>query len=191
MTGVILLGPPGVGKGTQARVIGEHLGVPTISTGNIFRSNIQAGTALGQIARDYLDRGAFVPDSITTPMIAARLEAPDVQGGFLLDGYPRTLEQAHALRDILAVNHQNIDVVIVIDAAEDVLVARMEHRAEEEDRSDDRPEVFQHRLTEYTTRTEPIATYYAEQDLLESVDGSGTVEEVSKGIFEALASRGF
>lgn len=191
MTGVILLGPPGVGKGTQARKIAERFGVPAISTGNIFRSNIQADTELGRIAKAYLDQGSFVPDSVTTPMVAARLSAPDVTSvGFLLDGYPRTLEQAYALRDILIGYHLGIDAVIALEADHDTLVERMQKRAVEEDRSDDRPEVFRHRLEEYEHRSEPIFSYYSDLDLLDTIDGNGSVEEVTAKIATALSARG-
>lgn len=190
MNGLIFLGPPGVGKGTQAQIVAETYGIPAISTGHIFRTNIQAGTELGTLAEGYMNQGQFVPDSVTNPMVAARLEAPDVRGGFLLDGYPRTLDQAHVLREILEANNLCLDAVIAIEASREVLVARMLKRAEEEDRSDDRIEIFEQRLAEYHLRTEPIATYYADQDLLEPVDGSGTLAEVSQGIVAALKARG-
>lgn len=190
MTGLILLGPPGVGKGTQAKLIAERLSIPTISTGHIFRTNIKAGTEMGKVAAEYMNQGAFVPDSVTNPMIEARLSAPDVLNGFLLDGYPRTLDQAHVLRDILAATGLKLDAVIAIEAPREVLVERMTRRAVIESRSDDNPEVFAHRLEEYEDRTEPIATYYADQDLLESVDGSGSVEDVEAGLIRALTSRG-
>ncbi len=182
MTGIVLLGPPGVGKGTQARQIVAQLGIPNISTGHIFRSNMKAGTELGRLAASYIDQGTFVPDSVTTPMVAARFTADDVRRGFLLDGYPRNLTQAHSLRDILAGEGLTLDVVIELDAPEEILVKQMSRRAEIEGRSDDKPEVFARRLNEYKTRTEPIATYYADQDLLAVVDGVGTIEEVSARI---------
>lgn len=190
MSSLVLLGPPGVGKGTQAKVISKRLGIPTISTGQIFRNNMESGTELGILARGYIDQGQFVPDSVTNPMIDARLSAPDVQTGFLLDGYPRTLEQTHALRDILPKYRLGLDLVIDITAPSDVLIAHMLRRAKTENRSDDRPEVFATRLEEYHLRTEPIADYYAEQDLLEVVDGVGSIEEVSQRIFDVLEHRG-
>lgn len=188
MTTVILLGPPGAGKGTQAARISERLGVPAISTGEIFRSNITEGTELGQRAQAYMERGEFVPDSVTNPMVRARLSAPDTAPGFLLDGYPRTLDQAHVLRDMLADLGRTLDLVLEIEVDEDEVVERMLKRAEELHRADDTEPVMRHRLEVYHAQTEPMATYYADQDLLEVVDGIGTVDEVSARIFAVLDS---
>lgn len=190
MTGIVMLGAPGVGKGTQAAKIVERLGIPAISTGNIFRTNIKAGTELGLLAKKYIDQGTFVPDSVTTPMVAARFTADDVKRGFLLDGYPRNLAQAHSLRDILAQEGLALDLVIELDAPEEVLVNHMMNRAKKEGRSDDKPEVFARRLAEYRERTEPIATYYADQDLLAVVDGVGTIDEVTARIFDLPVLKG-
>lgn len=186
MTTIILLGAPGAGKGTQARLIAERLGIPAISTGEIFRSNMASDTELGRRAREYMDRGEFVPDSVTNPMVRARLAAPDTEGGFLLDGYPRTLSQAHVLRDLLADLGKSIDVVLAIEVNENEVVERILKRAEEQHRSDDTEEIIRHRLEVYHEATEPIATYYADQDLLETVDGSGTVEDVFSRIVTVL-----
>lgn len=186
MTAIILLGAPGAGKGTQAARIAERLNIPAISTGAIFRQNMEAETPLGIEARSYIDRGEFVPDSVTNPMVKARLSAPDVENGFLLDGYPRTLEQAHVLRDILADLGVRIDLVLEIEVDEDEVVARMLKRAQEEHRTDDSEPVMRHRLEVYRELTMPMATYYADQDLLEVVDGSGTVDDVTERIFAIL-----
>lgn len=186
MTTVILLGPPGAGKGTQAARIAERLGIPAISTGEIFRANISEGTELGQRAQAFMDRGEFVPDSVTNPMVKARLQAPDAQGGFLLDGYPRTLDQAHVLRDILADLGIALDVVLEIEVDEDEVVSRMLNRAQEQHRADDTEPVMRHRLEVYHEQTEPMATYYADQDLLEVLDGTGTIDEVTARIFAVL-----
>ncbi|MDO4257928.1 MAG: adenylate kinase [Actinomycetaceae bacterium] len=186
MISIILLGPPGAGKGTQAQRISERLGIPAISTGEIFRSNMARGTELGKRAQEFMDRGEFVPDSVTNPMVKARLSAPDTAKGFLLDGYPRTLDQAHVLRDLLADTGVTLDLVLNIEVEQDELVRRMLLRAEQEHRSDDTEPVFRHRLEVYEERTEPIATYYADQDLLESVDGSGTPDEVFARIADVL-----
>lgn len=186
MTAIILLGPPGAGKGTQAVRIAERLGIPAISTGEIFRQNMAEGTELGTRAKAYMDRGEFVPDSVTNPMVKARLAAPDARGGFLLDGYPRTLEQAHVLRDILADLGIPLDMVLEIEVDEDEVVSRMLHRAEELHRTDDTEPVMRHRLEVYHDQTEPMATYYADQDLLEVVDGTGTIDEVSGRIHRLL-----
>lgn len=188
MTAIILLGAPGAGKGTQAARIAERLNIPAISTGAIFRQNMEEETTLGIEARSYIDRGEFVPDSVTNPMVKARLSAPDVQNGFLLDGYPRTLEQAHALRDMLADLGTKIDLVLEIEVDEDEVVARMLKRAEEQHRTDDTEPVMRHRLEVYRELTMPMATYYADQDLLEVVDGSGTVDDVTARIFAVLDS---
>ncbi len=186
MTGIIFLGAPGVGKGTQAAILAEKLGIPAISTGAIFRANIDQGTELGNLAQDYMNRGELVPDSVTNSMVAARLSADDVREGFLLDGYPRNLDQALKLRDILAEKGLTLDVVIEIDAPEEVLVRQMLNRAQQESRVDDTPEVFAKRLEEYHRQTAPIATYYADQDLVVTVDGVGTIEEVSARVASAL-----
>lgn len=190
MSAVILLGPPGVGKGTQASWLAEALGVPAISTGQIFRSNIEDGTELGKLAESYMDQGDFVPDNVTNPMVAARLSAPDARDGFVLDGYPRSLEQAHALRDTLAKESMVIDAVLELTAPENVLIERLVKRASEEHRADDKADVFKHRLAVYYERTEPLATYYADLDLLEAVDASGTPSEVADAMLAALRLRG-
>lgn len=186
MTTIILLGPPGAGKGTQAKRIAERLGIPAISTGAIFRTNMSEGTELGKQAALYIDRGEFVPDSVTNPMVKARLAAPDTRNGFLLDGYPRTLDQAHVLRDMLADLGITLDLVLEIEVAEDEVVARMLKRAEEQHRTDDTEPVMRHRLEVYREQTMPMATYYADQDLLEVVDGSGSIDEVSERIYAVL-----
>jgi len=169
MTVVILLGPPGAGKGTQASRIAERLGIPAISTGDIFRPK-------------------FVPDSVTNAMVKARLAAPDAADGFLLDGYPRSVEQAHVLRDMLLDLGKSIDVVLEIQVDEDEVVERMLKRAQEQHRTDDTEPVMRHRLEVYHQQTLPVATYYVDQDLLEVVDGSGTIDEVTARIFEILDS---
>ena len=130
MTVVILLGPPGAGKGTQASRIAERLDIPAISTGDIFRANMAEGTEIGKQAQAYMDRGEFVPDSVTNAMVKARLAAPDTAKGFLLDGYPRSVEQAHVLRDMLLDLGTSIDVVLEIQVDEDEVVGRMLKRAQ-------------------------------------------------------------
>ena len=168
MTVVILLGPPGAGKGTQASRIAERLDIPAISTGDIFRANMAEGTEIGKQAQAYMDRGEFVPDSVTNAMVKARLAAPDTANGFLLDGYPRSVEQAHVLRDMLLDLGKSIDVVLEIQVDEDEVVERMLKRAHQQ--------------------TEPVATYYVDQDLLEVVDGRGSIDEVTERIFAILDS---
>ncbi len=190
MSAVILLGPPGVGKGTQAKWLAEALDIPAISTGQIFRTNIADGTELGKLAQIFIDHGEFVPDTITNPMVEARLGAPDAKKGFVLDGYPRSLPQAHALRDVLAKEDMHLDAVLELTAPEEVLVDRMKKRAGEEHRADDRDEVFEHRIAVYHERTEPLATYYADLDLLDVIDASGSFEEVARLMLDALRERG-
>ena len=188
MTVVILLGPPGAGKGTQASRIAERLGIPAISTGDIFRANMAESTEIGKQAQAYMDRGEFVPDSVTNAMGKARRAAPDAADGFLLDGYPRSVEQAHVLRDMLLDLGKSIDVVLEIQVDEDEVVERMLKRAQEQHRTDDTEPVMRHRLEVYHQQTEPVATYYVDQDLLEVVDGSGTIDEVTARIFAILDS---
>ena len=188
MTVVILLGPPGAGKGTQASRIAERLGIPAISTGDIFRANMAESTEIGKQAQAYMDRGEFVPDSVTNAMVKARLAAPDAADGFLLDGYPRSVEQAHVLRDMLLDLGKSIDVVLEIQVDEDEVVERMLKRAQEQHRTDDTEPVMRHRLEVYHQQTLPVATYYVDQDLLEVVDGSGTIDEVTARIFAILDS---
>ena len=188
MTAIVLLGPPGAGKGTQAARIAERLNIPAISTGEIFRANMSEGTELGKRAKEYMERGEFVPDSVTNPMVKVRLSAPDTANGFLLDGYPRSVEQAHVLRDMLLDLGKSIDVVLEIQVDEDEVVERMLKRAQEQHRTDDTEPVMRHRLEVYHQQTEPVATYYVDQDLLEVVDGSGTIDEVTARIFAILDS---
>lgn len=186
MTAVILLGPPGAGKGTQAARIAARLGIPAISTGEIFRSNMAEGTEIGLQAKAYMDRGEFVPDSVTNMMVRTRLLAPDAEGGFLLDGYPRTIEQAQVLAGFLDEFGQKIDLVLEIEVDEDEVVARMLKRAQEQHRADDTEPVMRHRLEVYHAQTEPVAAFYADNDLLEVVDGTGTIDEVSERIYTIL-----
>ena len=146
------------------------------------------GTEIGKQAQAYMDRGEFVPDSVTNAMVKARLAAPDAADGFLLDGYPRTVEQAHVLRDMLLDLGKSIDVVLEIQVDEDEVVERMLKRAQEQHRTDDTEPVIRHRLEVYHQQTLPVATYYVDQDLLEVVDGSGTIDEVTARIFAILDS---
>lgn len=186
MTSVIVLGPPGAGKGTQAARIAERLGIPAISTGEIFRTNMAEGTEIGLQAKAYMDRGEFVPDSVTNAMVRARLSAPDAAAGFLLDGYPRNVEQARVLASMCEDLGQSIDLVLEIEVDEDEVVARMLKRAEEQHRADDTEPVMRHRLEVYHQQTEPVAAFYADHDLLEVVDGTGSIDEVTARIFDVL-----
>jgi adenylate kinase len=187
---VLILGAPGAGKGTQSKRISETLNIPAISTGAIFRQNMADGTELGNQAKAYMDAGEFVPDSVTNPMVKARLEAPDAANGFLLDGYPRTIEQAHYLRDALAETGRDFDLVLEVTVDFEEVVQRLLKRAEIEGRSDDTEPVIRHRLEVYHEQTEPMVTYYADQDKLVQVDGLGTVDEVWERIYKVLDEHG-
>lgn len=187
---ILILGAPGAGKGTQAKRIAKALQIPAISTGAIFRQNMKDRTELGQKAQSYMDAGEFVPDSVTNPMVEARLSAPDVAGGYLLDGYPRTVEQAFYLRDALAATGRDLDLVLEIAVELDEVVDRLLKRAEIEGRADDTEPVIRRRLEVYKDQTEPMVTYYADQDKLVQVDGVGTVDEVWERIRKVLIEHG-
>ncbi len=187
---ILILGAPGAGKGTQAKRIAKVLQIPAISTGAIFRQNMKDRTELGQKAQSYMDAGEFVPDSVTNPMVEARLSAPDVAGGYLLDGYPRTVEQAFYLRDALAATGRDLDLVLEIAVELDEVVDRLLKRAEIEGRADDTEPVIRRRLEVYKDQTEPMVTYYADQDKLVQVDGVGTVDEVWERIRKVLIEHG-
>ncbi len=183
---IVLMGPPGAGKGTQAVVVAERLGIPHISTGDIFRANLKAGTALGLEAKKYMEAGEYVPDSVTNGMVADRLSQDDAAAGFLLDGYPRTVDQVHALNTMLAESDLALDHVIEITANTDEVVARLLNRAKEQGRADDTEEVIRRRMEVYAEQTEPLTDLYGQQGVLRKVDGMGSVEEVSERILAVL-----
>jgi adenylate kinase len=185
---LVLLGPPGAGKGTQAARLAEQLGVPAISTGDIFRANITGGTELGRTAQEYTARGALVPDEVTNAMVRDRLAQPDAAAGFLLDGYPRNVAQVAELEEILG--ERTLDAALEITADTDVVVERLLKRAEIEGREDDTEPVIRHRLDVYAEQTAPVAGLYAERGLLVQVDGLGEVDAVTERLLAALASRG-
>ena len=189
MTVVILLGPPGAGKGTQASRIAERLGIPAISTGDIFRANMAEGTEIGKQAQAYMDRGEFVPDSVTNAMVKARLAAPDAADGFLLDGYPRSVEQAHVLRDMLLDLGKPIDVVLEIQVDEDEVVERMLKRAQEQHRTDDTEPVMRHRLEVYHQQTEALKDFYEKLGKLRLVEGNQPIEDVNRAILRAIGAQ--
>ncbi|ETJ01670.1 MAG: adenylate kinase [Actinomyces urogenitalis] len=187
---MVLLGPPGAGKGTQAARISERLGIPAISTGDIFRANVAGNTELGQQAKKYMDAGEYVPDSVTNAMVKDRLAADDAAQGFLLDGYPRTEAQVHELDAMLAESGLALDVVLEITAEAEVVVQRLLKRATEQNRADDTEPVIRRRLEVYAEQTEPLAALYESKGLLVRVDGIGDIDEVTERIMSALASRG-
>ncbi|HIZ37154.1 MAG TPA: adenylate kinase [Candidatus Ruania gallistercoris] len=185
-TRLILLGPPGAGKGTQAARLAERLGVPAISTGDIFRANVSEGTELGQLAQKYMDAGEYVPDEVTNQMVAARLAEPDAAEGFLLDGYPRTEAQVSELDSILAANDRELSHVVELTADTDEVVTRLLNRAQEQGRSDDTESVIRRRLDVYAEQTAPLVRIYADRGLLVQVDGMGEVDEVTARLTDAL-----
>ena len=187
---MVLLGPPGAGKGTQAARIAERLGIPAISTGDIFRANVAGATELGTQAKAYMDKGEYVPDSITNAMVADRIAQADCENGFLLDGYPRTTAQVGELDSMLKASGLALDVVVEITADAEAVVARLLKRAGEQGRADDTEPVIRRRLEVYAESTAPLADLYAERDLLVQVDGMSEIDVVTGRIMEALASRG-
>lgn len=183
---LVLIGPPGAGKGTQAVRIAESLSVPHISTGAIFRENLGAGTPLGLEAQKYMEAGEYVPDEVVNRMVADRLAAPDAADGFILDGYPRTLAQVDELDTILAGLGTPLDTVVEITADTDALVARLLNRAQLEGRADDTEEVIRRRMQIYAEQTEPLVAVYRRKGLLVQVDGMGEIDEVTLRLLDAL-----
>lgn len=190
MSRFLIVGPPGVGKGTQAARISEAFGIPTISTGDIFRSNIAEGTELGKQVKAIVDAGDYVPDTLTNALIKDRLQSADAAHGFLLDGYPRTPDQVKHLDTLLAANGHALDAVIRLLADPDEIVRRLRKRALEQGRADDSEEAIRHRQEVYQRETEPVVAMYRERGVLLEVDGLGVIEEVTERIFSALAERG-
>ena len=186
---LLIMGPPGAGKGTQARRVAGHYGIPAISTGDMFRAMKTSDTPLARQLRAIVDSGGLVSDEITNAVVAERLTESDCGAGFLLDGYPRTLQQAEALDDFLASSGQSLDAVISLLADVDEVVDRLLKRAEVEGRSDDTAETIRRRQAIYARETEPLLAIYRDRDLLVEVDGLGAVEDVSARLFAALDSR--
>lgn len=183
MTRLVLVGPPGAGKGTQAVALSEKLRIPHISTGDLFRAHVGEQTPLGQEAKRYLDSGELVPDSVTNEMVRERLAEPDAKVGFLLDGFPRNTKQADVLGEILGEVDTKLNAVIQLQVSEDVVVERLLSRG----RSDDTEEVIRRRQQIYVSETAPLLEYYS--DILVRVDGVGSVDEISARVLEALRDR--
>ena len=183
---MVIMGPPGAGKGTQAVVLAAALGVPHISTGDIFRANVSQGTPLGVQAKAYMDAGEYVPDGLTNAMVRDRLTKSDCSGGFLLDGYPRTLEQVEELDSVLAGIGAGVEKVVELTVDVDEVVSRLLGRSAEQGRSDDGEEVIRRRLELYFDATAPLTAMYEKRGLLVRVSGMGTVEDVSVRVLEAL-----
>jgi adenylate kinase len=210
---IVLVGPPGAGKGTQAQFISSHLSVPKISTGDIFRANVSGNTPLGRKAKEYMDRGDLVPDEVTIAMVRDRLAEDDAQEGFLLDGFPRNVPQAETLKKILSEMDQRLDLVLELVVDDDEVVRRLSGRrtcrkcgriwhvafdppskegvcdvcgGELFQRDDDREETIRHRLEVYQEQTAPLASFYADEGILVGIDAAGPVEEVTERALAAL-----
>ena len=183
---LILLGPPGAGKGTQAKILVEAYGIPQLSTGDILRAAIADQTPLGLEAKAIMDRGDLVSDVIVNGIVSERIDAEDCKPGFILDGFPRTIAQAQALDDMLKAKGIKLDAVIELTADADELVRRVIQRSKDSNRPDDNPEVIRKRLDVYQTSTAPLVDYYSRQGLVKTVDGMDPVETVTTAIKAAL-----
>jgi adenylate kinase len=190
MSRLLIIGAPGAGKGTQAEFIAKAFGIPAISTGDIFRHNVKNETELGKQAKAFMDRGEYVPDSLTNDLVRDRLSHDDAQGGFLLDGYPRTAEQVVELDSILADAGTKLDAVIQLTADTDEVVRRLLGRALEQGRADDTEDVIRRRLEVYEEQTAPLISVYAQRGLVLMIDGLGQVDDVTARILEGLDARG-
>ena len=188
MTRLLLIGMPGAGKGTQAERLSQSYGIPAISTGDIFRHNVKNETELGKQAKAFMDRGEYVPDSLTNALVRDRLSHEDAKNGFLLDGYPRTADQVAELDDILASMGEKLDAVVNITANTDEVVKRLLNRAKEQGRADDTEDVIRRRLEVYEEQTAPLIAIYESRGLVVTVDGLGEVSEVTQRITDALAN---
>ena len=186
MTRLLLIGMPGAGKGTQAERLSQSYGIPAISTGDIFRHNVKNETELGKQAKAYMDRGEYVPDSLTNALVRDRLSHEDAKNGFLLDGYPRTADQVSELDDILASMGKKLDAVVNITANTDEVVKRLLNRAKEQGRADDTEDVIRRRLEVYEEQTAPLIAIYESRGLVRTVDGLGEVDEVTARIVDTL-----
>ena len=189
MTRLLIVGPPGAGKGTQSTRITDEYSIPAIATGDIFRAHIKNETELGLQVKAIIDAGDFVPDSLTNDLIASRLQEADALQGFLLDGYPRTVDQLNFLDRILAESDTALDAVILLVVDPDELVSRLLKRAHEQGRTDDTEETIRHRQDLYARETAPLIAVYKERGLVIEIDALGQVDEVSARIAEGLASR--
>ena len=183
---LILMGPPGAGKGTQAKVVAAHFGIPAISTGDIFRANVSQGTELGLAAQRYMNAGEYVPDEVTNSMVRNRIAEPDAAPGFLLDGYPRTLAQVDELDSMIEETGNRLDAVVVLTVDGEEIVQRLLARAQTEGRADDTEDVIRRRQEVYAEETEPLIAIYRERGLTHEVDGIGEVDEVTRRVFDVL-----
>ncbi len=188
MTRMLLMGPPGSGKGTQATRIADKLGIVPISTGDIFRHNVKSMTPLGVEAKKYIDNGDFVPDEVTNRMVADRIAQADAEHGFLLDGYPRTKGQVEALDAMLAEAGLSLSAVVELEVPDEELVERLLKRAEIEGRADDTQEVIEHRLDLHHRETESVIQEYVERGIVARVDGTGQIDDVTERLLQAVYS---
>lgn len=179
---LVLLGPPGSGKGTQAEILARELGVPHVSTGDMLRGAVEEGSALGRKVSGLMNAGALVDDGTMAEVVRERLGRSDARGGFLLDGYPRNRAQAETLEAILSASDRDLDAVVLLEVPEEELVARVAGRG----RSDDSEEVIRERLRVYREKTEPLVDYYDQRGLLRPVDGVGAIDDVNDRILEAI-----
>jgi adenylate kinase len=187
---LLIMGPPGAGKGTQAVVIARRLGIPHISTGDIFRTNVSEGTPLGIEVKRYMDAGEYVPDSVTNAMVRDRLAQADCEQGFLLDGYPRTVEQVGELDGMLKASGTSLDRVIELTVDTDVVVGRLVNRAADQGRSDDTEDVIRWRLEVYAEQTAPLIAVYESRGLVVRVEGMGDITEVTSRVLAAIGVDG-
>lgn len=183
---LLIMGPQGVGKGTQAALLSEHYGIPAISTGDIFRYNLKHQTELGKQAQAYMDKGELVPDELTNEIVKDRLSKEDAANGWILDGYPRNAAQVHALDAMLEELGQQLDYAVVLEAERDVLLTRMQKRAEEQGRSDDNPEAIAKRLATYEKETAPLIDIYENRGQLVVVNGVGEIADINARIIQHL-----
>lgn len=187
---LLIVGPQGSGKGTQGVRIAESYGIPVVSTGDIFRANIKAGTELGQKVTAILDAGDLVPDELTSEIVRDRLTQDDAARGFLLDGYPRNTTQVGHLDAFLEGRGEALDAVILLDVPRDESITRLALRATEQGRTDDTPEAISHRLDIYERETAPILAVYGERGIVDTIDGVGSLDEIAERVFAALDARG-
>ena len=186
---LVLVGPPGAGKGTQAQFLAAHYSIPHISTGDIFRANLKAGTPLGLQAKGFMDNGELVPDSVTNEMVKDRLTHSDTANGFLLDGFPRNVAQAQVLSSVLAEKKTPLDAVLELQIDDSEIISRLNNRRSVESRADDAEEVIVHRLKVYHEQTAPIVDYYRTEGSLITISATGAVDEITKRAIAALGNK--
>lgn len=183
---LVIMGPPGAGKGTHAKEIATHFQIPWISTGDIFRKHKAEKTELGKLIESYIDKGEFVPDSVTDRIVCERISQTDATAGFLLDGYPRSIPQAKVLKAVLAETNEQVDAAIYLDVSAAEVERRLLKRAEIEGRTDDTPEVIEHRLEVFFTATRPLLDFYEQEGVLRKVDGEGTISEIAQRLLTVM-----